>query len=309
METVPTITELGGQLFLLEETMQQEHGFNWTAFNPSILEHNGKTYVTVRSSNYETQPNGVNRLLGYSDVINKIWLCELSDDLKLVNRRLLNQEHLGMKRGLEDARLHHDKHGNIRMYAIGLEKWIPRARVVECELDEELTKITGVNVLPGIDDTSIEKNWAAPSGVDTNFGYWHSPGTVYTNGKFENVQDKCKVPAGLRGSTPFIKHGEELIAIMHVTNETSSGKIYDSTTFAHRKFSKRNYIHYLVTANKNGEITRVSEPFRFKITGVEFAAGIMRTPDGYTVTYGAGDRIARLAFIPNEVANQLLMID
>ena len=306
MAAVPTITELGGQIHLLAETMEKDAGFNWTAFNPSILRHGDKTYVTVRSSNYEILENGVHRLLGYGDIINKVWLCELTKDLKLVNQRLLNQEHLEMKRGLEDARLHHDEHGNIRMYAIGLEKWIPRARVVECALDPELTEITGVRVLPGIHEESIEKNWAAPSGVDANFDYWHSPGVVYVDGMFKNVDNKCEVPVGLRGSTPFIEYGENLIAVMHVTLELRVGKEYDGATFAYRKFSKRKYTHYFVITNKNGEILKVSDPFRFKIEGVEFAAGIMKTRDGYAVTYGAGDRIARLAVIPKTTVTTLL---
>lgn len=309
MENVPTIIDLGGQVVLLEQTMEKDERFSWTAFNPSILKHGGKTYVTVRSSNYEILETGTHRLLGYNDIINKIWLCELSDDLKLVNRRLLSQDSLNMRRGLEDARLHHDKHGNIRMYAIGLEKWIPRARVVECALDDELTRITGVTVLPGLEENSIEKNWVAPSGVDANFDYWHSPGMVYAGGKFRKVQNKCDVPVGLRGSTPFIQYGEELIAVMHVTLELRAGREYDNATFAYRSFNKRKYAHYLVTANKDGELTRVSNPFRFKIDGVEFAAGIMKTRDGYAVTYGAGDRVARLAHIPDQVAAQLLMVD
>jgi hypothetical protein len=301
MDQVLAIKDLGGQVVHLEQVMEKDKVFDWTAFNPSILKHDGKVYIAVRSSNYEILETGVYRLLGGNSVENKIWFCELTSDLKLVNRRVLSQEKIKTRRGLEDARLHHDKNGNIQMYAIGFEDWIPRARIVECKLDTELTEISSIKVLPGIKNESIEKNWVAADGVETEFDYWHSPGTVYVDGVFKTVENRCEIPVGLRGSTPFIEHGENLIAVMHVTMELRPRDVYNRNNFSF----KRKYTHYFVIANKAGAIIKVSKPFCFEITGVEFATGIMKNRDGYLGTYGIEDRIACLAHIPEKVVSTL----
>jgi hypothetical protein len=192
------------------------------------------------------------------------------------------------------------------MYGIVMEQSVPVARVVECELNDELTEITGIRVLPGIEKKRVEKNWAAPSGVKTNFDYWHSPGLVYTNGEFKNVHDKCELPVDLRGSTPFIKHGKNLIGVMHTVREKSLGTRYNPESFSFIHIAQRVYQHYFVVMNNDGEILQVSSPFKFKIDGIEFAAGIAEAGNDYLVTYGAGDRIARLAVIPKTTVTTLL---
>lgn len=307
MESLLDIESLGGKIYQLADTMEEDAKFDWTAFNPSIIKHNGKTLVTFRSSNYTLLTDGTYKLLDYGGIRNRLWVAELADDMTLVNKRLLDQEHLDMRRGMEDARIRHDANGKIQIYAIGVEPWIPKARVIECNVNDDVTRIETVNVLPGLTSDAIEKNWVAPSGIHANFDYWHSPGIVYTNGEFRNVDNKCEIKEKLRGSTPFIKYGKELLSIMHVTQKGYLAPAYNPVTFSWQRKEVREYQHHFVTINLDGEITRVSKPFRFKLKGVEFAAGIVKEGDNYLVTHGAGDRVARLAVIPCRAVDELLV--
>jgi hypothetical protein len=305
LHDLPTIAELGGMTKVLAVSMKGDTRFSWTAFNPSLALLDDRLRVTVRSSNYKIAPDGTYVILGYGRYINELWTGELTEKLELTNMRLVSQEEHNLRRGLEDARLY-VKDGRMRMCAIGLETWIPRARVVDCELDDNLEKITAVRVLEGPEKDRIEKNWMPVSYVKAKFDYMYSPQVVVKDGQFVKVQPQGDDTDGLRGGSTLVPFEDGLLCVMHKTFILSGSPEFDPKTFSTKVFRRRKYTHYFVKVSLDGVITAVSKGFYFNGPGVEFASGLVVINDKVVITYGNNDAEAKIATLSIETVKNML---
>jgi hypothetical protein len=302
----PTIKQLGGSAKTLARFTRNDTRFSWSAFNPSIAMFKGELYITIRSSNYLINPDGTYRLLDYGDFRNELWLGKLDNKLELVDMHLVSQEEHLMRRGLEDARLY-VRDGKLRLCAIGLENWIPKARVVDCELDDKHQNITAVQVLDGPEKNRIEKNWMPVSGTGANFDFMYSPQMILRAGEFVKVQPQGDITDGLRGGGALIPFEGELLGIMHRTMVLSSSMRFSSATFSHEQVQRRKYIHYLVRVSPDGVITAVTKGFYLDGPGVEFAAGIEIVNNQVLITYGKEDVEARIATLSIDTVKKMLV--
>lgn len=304
----PTVSDLGGMIGVISEPhlRDEKADFTWTTFNPGLLTHKLRTFVTLRSSNYEILDTGEYRLLGYGEIQNRLWLGELQPDLTVADLREIDMRSLGFIRGLEDARLFKNSDGNVRVAAIGLERWIPKARVVQLALDLDTATLREAGVLPALSDKGIEKNWMPVHGGQANFDYLHSPGHTWSKDVgFQAVKPKTDVPPMLRGNTPLIPRGDRWIGVMHQTFTAAPEDRIDPKTFARTTAMKRKYIHYLVEVDRFGRIERVSRGFYLRKPGVEFPAGLIEADQGYVISYGENDRRACVAFLPHPVVDSM----
>jgi hypothetical protein len=308
----PTVSDLGGMIGVISEPhLHDETGnFTWTTFNPGLLSHKLRTYVTLRSSNYEILTTGEYRLLGYSQIRNRLWLGELQPDLTIGDLREVDMRVAGFTRGLEDARLFRDADGTVRIAATGLESWIPKARVVQLRLDLETATVHEPLVLPGLTDSAIEKSWMPVHDGRADFDYLHSSGHTWSRDLgFREVEPKIDVPLHLRGNTPLIPRGDSWIGVMHQTFYSVPEDRIDPKTFARTTVTKRKYVNYLVQVDRVGRIERVSRGFYLRKPGVEFPTGIIEADQGYVISYGENDRRACVAFLPHPVVDSMFTWD
>lgn len=308
----PTVSDLGGMVGVISEPhlRDEKADFTWTTFNPGLLSHKLRTLVTLRSSNYEILTTGEYRLLGYGQIRNRLWLGELQPDLTIADLREIDMQRLGFTRGLEDARLFRDAGGNVRVAAVGLEQWIPKARMMQLNLDVDNAALHEPLVLPALRDGTIEKNWMPVHGGAADFDYLYSP--EYTWSKdvgFQAVKSKTETPPGLRGNTPLIPRGDSWIGLMHQTLQSQPEERANAVTFATSVARRRRYVHYLVQVDRSGRVERVSRGFYLRKPGIEFPTGLIETGQGYVVSYGENDKRACVAFLPHPVVDAMLSWD
>lgn len=300
-----TLAELGANVVTAVGYLDKDAKFRWTAFNPSVCKIDGIIYVAIRSSNYLIMPDGQYALYDYGDFLNRLWIGELTPQLSVKNLRRLEQTDLEMRRGMEDPRLFR-RRGDVKMACIAMENWIPTAKVVETSLNSELTSIEDVEVFPGPEKKRVEKNWMPVHDVDVDFDYLYSPTRKFSvSDGFTEVQPQVEIPKGLRGGSQLIEHDGGLIGVMHQTLIFSEMQKFSSATFSMENVQRRKYKHYLVKMDMTGSITEVSRPFYFTRPGVEFCAGIARVSDGFVLSYGHEDREARIAYITDEIVENL----
>lgn len=300
-----TLKELGAQVVVVASHLDVDTKFMWTAFNPSVCKIGDKIYIAIRSSNYLIMPDGQYALYDYGDFLNRLWIGELTPQLAVTNMRRLEQADLEMRRGMEDPRLF-VRDGKVVMACIALENWIPKARVVEVSVGNELTTLDDIKVLEGPDPKRVEKNWMPVHEITAEFDYLYSTQMTYkVNGGFTKVQPQVEIPSGLRGGSQLIEHEGGLIGVMHQTLIFSEMQKFSSATFTMENVQRRKYKHYLVKMDMTGSITEVSRAFYFTQPGVEFCSGIVRVKDGFILSYGHEDREARVAHVTDGVVERL----
>ena len=300
-----TLEELGAKVVTVLQTLDQDAKFKWTAFNPSVSKIDGNVHIAIRSSNYLIMPDGQYALYDYGNFLNRLWIGELDKNLQVQNLHRIEQREHNMRRGMEDARLFR-RNGVVQLCAVGLENWIPTAKVLECSLDDKLENITGLMVLQGPEKKRVEKNWMPVHDVDTDFDYLYSPVMKYkVNQGFTEIQPSTDIPKSLRGGSQLIEHEGGLLGVMHQTLVFSEVQKFSSATFAMENVQRRKYKHYLVKFDKRGSITGVSKPFYFTRPGVEFCAGIAPVDDGFILSYGHEDRESRVAHVTYEIVENL----
>ena len=302
---VVTLEELGAKVVTVLKTLDQDAKFKWTAFNPSVVKVDKKIYISIRSSNYLIMPDGQYVLYDYGDVLNRLWIGEIDGNLQIENLHRVEQTEKQMRRGMEDARLFR-RNGEMQLCAVGLENWIPTAKVIECSLDDKLENITGLMVLQGPEKKRVEKNWMPVHDVDTDFDYLYSPVMKYkVNRGLTEIQPSVEIPKSLRGGSQLIEHDGGLLGVMHQTLIFSEMQKFSSATFSMENVQRRKYVHYLVKFDRYGSITAVSKPFYFTRPGVEFCAGIARVDDGFILSYGHEDRESRITHVTHEIVENL----
>jgi tetratricopeptide (TPR) repeat protein/predicted GH43/DUF377 family glycosyl hydrolase len=270
----------------------------WSRFNPSVAFGPDGLRMIVRSSNYT-----MTRQLRYTinDVGGVIrttnYLVDLSPELDI--ERVVPIADAALRpdpppfpvSGFEDCRLFFSS-----------DAWRVSATVRDqnqegiCQIAMfRLDGATAVDLqfLSEASNRRHEKNWmpVSPHGDDTlRFIYSTSPVVVLRyDDAAETVSPEIIHPGpniarNFSGGTQAIAvDGGRLVLVHEAVNFNDGGRVYT---------------HRWAWFDAGWNLAKVSPPFRFEETGVEFAAGLARSGEDLVISYGVWDREARLASLP-----------
>ena len=202
--------------------------------------------------------------------------------------------------GLEDARV---MRWDNTLYICGVRRDIKpdgEGRMELCEIDWDASKCNEISrdrIAPPSGYTYLEKNWAAIIDMPYHFVRWANPLEVVKVDPNEcsseiivSKDDKIDLPRGLRGSSQVIPVGNEGDRIT-ITHEVDF--------FHHPGYNKDAfYYHRFIIWDKDWNIKRLSKPFSFMDTRIEFNTGLAIQGDDFLITYGYQDNAAYALRMP-----------
>jgi predicted GH43/DUF377 family glycosyl hydrolase len=270
------------------------HRDGWSLFNPSIVHHEGRTLVNVRSSNYRIDENG-----------RYVMPPEDGETIKTENILWWPHEEGHVVRpwtadyptsdvpveGLEDVRL--NSVGGQLMVSATCRNWEGHdgtCRIATGTM-ELVDRIDGLRCHETISGRH-EKNWMPITGRrEFLYACYHEGHTctVVDDGTDWTVTARAKAPPvarGFRGGSQLVPGAAgKWLAIIHEVAHDNC----------------RVYEHRFVEFDEEADwrITRVSPPFAFRETrNIEFCAGLINRCGILTASYGHRDREAWLADTP-----------
>ena len=209
--------------------------------------------------------------------------------------------------GLEDARVM--KWDNI-LYVCGVRRDIKpdgEGRMELCEIDWDADKCAEISrdrISPPNEHTYLEKNWAAIIDMPYHFVRWANPLEVVKINPEEcssevvvSKDDKLHLPRGLRGSSQVIPLNSEGDRVT-ITHEVDF--------FHHPGYNKdAYYYHRFIVWDRDWNLKRLSAPFSFMDTRIEFNTGLAIQGDDFLITYGYQDNAAYALRMPISLLDEL----
>gem|GEM_PF-2406692 len=271
----------------------------WFAFNPSIARHDGRLVMLVRAANYSTPGWAI--APGDTKYRSRTLAVEVAPDGTFpqppfaLDDLTADEGHRDdLIEGLEDLRA--ISLGDSLLATGSLMRRIPGGRNVCLGLfDVDLAARTIANPRWLSDGSSgvPEKNWM-PAVADGNLLLVHSCGPTAVlacdpaTGRLSlaALHDAPAIAAGFRGGTPLVPHDGGWLALVHEAADWDW------------QAGHRTYLHRVVGFDASLRITHASHPFRFEGENLEFAAGMVVEGGEALVSFGVGDREARLATVP-----------
>lgn len=294
VKVCPTFAGLGGKVWPIGRYVSENR--NWSACNPSIAYSPKLGYaMTVRSSNYILHPTtGVLSVLEGSEVLSKVWFCELDNDLNPKNMRevVFSPDGPRIHRGVEDPKLFW-RDDSWYFTGVMLERdHTPEARMALYKYDQETNTAIFVRKWGSPDASKPEKNWMLPYEPNPNFDFIYGPYSVVKDDLVISRLDGVPAAGGLRGNTNlWLLEDGTYLAVVH--------NLFDRYTKSEEKLYTQNraYIHRFATYSQTGELVGLSPEFVFKSLGVEFAAGLVVKDEQLIVSWGERDATSYLASI------------
>ena len=219
--------------------------------------------------------------------------------------------------GLEDARV---VRWNGTLYISGVRRDIKNngeGRMELCEIDwgkDYCKEKTRDRILPP-NFTYLEKNWMPILDMPYHYVKWTAPLEVVKvkfdtrkqskapNGEITEVESETvitnnfTIPGArhIRGSSQVIPFGEYRIAVTHECD------------FWHNANGKKDaiYYHRFIFWDKDWNVIKITEPFKFMDTQIEFSCGLAHKDDNLLITYGYQDNAAYVLKMPTKVLDQL----
>lgn len=291
--------------------------------NPSIYKDGDKLLVNLRNVEYalyhsEGEQKFPSRWgpLAYihpeddSTLRTVNFLCELdSKNLNITNFSKIDTFELDVEPiwtfiGLEDGRL--VKWDN-KLFLIGVRRDTTtngegRMEFSEIENNKEI-KRTRIQHLPTTGYSYCEKNWMPILDMPYCFVKWTNPTEVVKANLEKNSAEQVflghnivKLPRDIRGGSQVIPYKGFRIAIIHEV------ELYKSEG----GFKDAQYYHRFIVWDKNWNIVKTSEDFKFFTSNIEFACGIVEHEGNILVTVGLQDSSAYLIRIPEEYFDELI---
>lgn len=281
----------------------------WSAFNPSIGYAPNKGYaMTFRSSNYVILENGELHVTSGGKIRNQVWFTETDENLTIKNLRRVSipSDIVTTWRGIEDAKLFW-REGKWYFTGVMLETHTPVARLCVCTLDENKNEVTDLVMYDGIDAKKPEKNWMTPALThNASFDFIYGASSIYKDGNVMYRTNNNHQLSGLRGNTNLLELSDgTYLAIMHKL-WTKQTRVYVPTRMAYVDGHDKNYGHYFVRFDNNGNIIEMSKAFQFVDRGIEFAAGIVSMGDEFIVSLGRSDVMSYIARISKNFVFDML---
>ena len=188
--------------------------------------------------------------------------------------------------GLEDVRVYPDDKHVIRFLATCAQVG-PKIRIVQGDYNLTSRSLKNCKVLQPPTDTDCEKNWLAVPGTNSIIYAWHpfQVGTV----RDDKLVIKAVYPTPwffkhLRGSAVPIRMGSDLWVLTHFVEYSQP----------------RKYYHCIVAIDgEDYKPLRLTLPFTFKATGIEYCLGWENTKEGLTFAFSSWDDNPCLTTVPH----------
>ncbi len=265
-------------------------------FNPSIAAHGDGFIAIVRTLNCIVDDSGNYREIPETGLVTTNWLVEFDSSLKITKLSKLDDSNFRepcAAGGFEDARPFRWKN-QWWFVASGISSHHPVATTMAlCGFSG--AKVTECHFLPSPLGQGVEKNWMPRvSGKNLEFVYRVSPMQVIRcNGagktEYENTGREIPELNGWSGSSQLVPYGSNWLCAVHLRNERPL-----------------RFTHAFTELDRDLNILRFSEPFVFDKVSIEFCAGLVLTRTHALLSYGSGDREARLLKIPLPAVDRLL---
>lgn len=242
------------------------------------------------------------------------YLCELNGDkidYKEINTSKLDKEPLWEFVGLEDARL---VRWDGKLYGTGVRRDTTtngQGRMELSELDEDGNEISRVRIkAPGNDDSYCEKNWMPILDMPYHYVKWCNPIEIVkadpVTGECETVLLK-KQPQdleyyntngmGIRGSSQVIPWGEYRIAITHMCELWINEK---------KQKTGAGYFEQFIVWDKDWNIVKISEPFRFAGFGIEFTNGLAYKDGSFYIPFALQDNFSFMLTVDEKLVREFI---
>lgn len=242
------------------------------------------------------------------------YLCELKGNslsYKLIDTSKLDKEPLWEFIGLEDARL---VRWDGKLYATGVRRDTTtngQGRMELSELDEDGNEISRVRVkAPGNDDTYCEKNWMPILDMPYHYVKWCDPVEVVKANPITGECEKVIIreqPRDLeyyntnnmdiRGSSQVIPWGEYRIAITHMCELWINEKNQKCGT---------GYFEQFIVWDKDWNIVKLSEPFKFAEFGIEFTNGLAYRDGKFYIPFALQDNFTFMLTVDEKIVSDYI---
>ena len=242
------------------------------------------------------------------------YLCEINYDnitYKLIDTSKLDKEPIWEFVGLEDARI---VRWDGKLYATGVRRDTTpngQGRMELSELDELGNEISRVRIkAPGNDDTYCEKNWMPILDMPYHYVKWCNPVEVV---KADPVTGDCETVIlkeqpqdleyyhtngmGIRGSSQVIPWGEYRIAITHMCELWINEK---------RQKSGTGYFEQFIVWDKDWNIVKISEPFKFAGFGIEFTNGLAYRDGVFYIPFALQDNFSFMLSVSENIVSDFI---
>lgn len=316
------IIENGGSVhnLLIDSELTQGQGL----CNPSICKINNEILVNIRnvgytlyhSENQQKFPSAWGPLsyLHREDDMHlrtTNFLCKLNSktfeiiETNKVDTSLLDVDPLWDFVGLEDARI---TNWDDNLYLIGVRRDTTTNGEGRMEYSEIFNnrEIKRTRIEPPISPSYCEKNWMPIMDMPHHFVKWTNPTEIVE----ANLNTKTSVrkhivipphffPRDLRGGSQVIPYKGYHIALTHEV------ELYNNDV----GMKDGQYYHRFIVWDKDWNIVKFSEDFKFFSSNIEFACGIMEHEGDLLVTLGLQDSSAYLIRIPLNFFDKLVGIE
>lgn len=239
------------------------------------------------------------------------YYCELDEDtLEIKFYKKVDTSKLDIKPvwdfiGLEDARL---VRWDDKLYMCGVRRDTKTNGEGRMELSEIINgvEVSRNRIEPPNDPNSYcEKNWMPILDKPYHFIKWSNPTEVVkvdiktnTSKTVYLTSNNLSLPRDIRGGSQVIKIDNYYVAVTHEVDlyRTKHGK----------KDGK--YYHRVVVWDKDFNIVKTSDGFRFMATGVEFSCGMALYKGDILITFGYQDNASFLLRLPLESFKKIVGI-
>lgn len=242
------------------------------------------------------------------------YLCEIVNDnliSKKINTEKFDKEPLWSFVGLEDARL---VRWDGKLYGTGVRRDTTtngQGRMELSELDEEGNEISRVRIkAPGDDSSYCEKNWMAILDMPYHYVKWCNPveivkvdpntgdcETVLIKEQPQNLEYYNTNNMGIRGSSQVITWGEYRIALTHMCELWINEKKQKCGT---------GYYEQFIVWDKDWNIVKLSEPFKFADVGIEFSNGLAYKDGVFYLPFALQDNFSFIITIPENLMHDYI---
>lgn len=243
------------------------------------------------------------------------YLCEIDNSgvlsYKLINTSKLDKEPIWEFVGLEDARL---VRWDGKLYGTGVRRDTTtngQGRMELSELDEDGNEISRVRIkAPGDDSTYCEKNWMPILDMPYHYVKWCNPveivkanpitgecETVLLKEQPQDIEFYNTNGMGIRGSSQVIPWGEYRIALTHMCELWINEKNQKCGT---------GYFEQFIVWDKDWNIVKISEPFKFAGFGIEFTNGLAYKDGNFYIPFALQDNFSFLLTVSEDIVRDFI---
>ena len=223
--------------------------------------------------------------------------------------------------GLEDSRV---VRWDNKLYVSGVRRDVKdngEGRMELCELSynsEECREVSRLRI--EVDPhTHLEKNWMPILDMPYHYIRWSNPLEIIkvdpTNitkqsvaeGKLDTIPSQTVINKSytipgirsIRGGSQVINYGDYKLAIIHECDYwINEGDTKDAE-----------YYHRFLFWDKDWNLVKITEPFKFMDTQIEFCCGLAKKGKDLLISFGYQDNAAYILKMPNKVLDLLTYVD